>query len=86
METEKTEIKCFSKSFSESIQLFQILTKILDFSQPFRVAINYDPKGLRTTVEYEMPKESLARYNEKELGICLSHQVHPNNSHKDRQE
>lgn len=83
METAKTEFSCLTKRFSTSIQMFQILTEILDFSQPFKVVIHYDPKELRTTVEYEMPKDSLLRYNEKVMGTCSSPQLHPNSSHKD---
>ena len=83
METAKTEFSCLTKGFSTSIQMFQILTEILDFSQPFKVVIHYDPKELRTTVEYEMPKDSLLRYNEKVVGTYSSPQLHPNSSHKD---
>lgn len=66
-ETKNWETKCFTKSFAEALQLLRILTDPLDFSEPFKIEIAYDPKELRTAVTYHTPKGVWSRYFQKEL-------------------
>ena len=60
--------KCFTKDFARMIQLFRILTEKLDFSQPFRAVIEYDPEQLRVKTSLYEPTEVLQRYIEKVQG------------------
>lgn len=59
LHTEPWETKCFTKDFANMIQLFNVLTENLNFSQPFRIVVDYDPEQLRTSVKVYMPKEVL---------------------------
>lgn len=60
--------KCFTKDFANMIQLGRIILEDLDFSQPFRMEIEYDPEQLRTTVKTFMPTEVLQSCIRKALG------------------
>ena len=59
---------CFTEDFAHAIQLLAILQRPLDFSQPFRMTIDYDPKRLRTEMEIVMPTKALVRYNQRVQG------------------
>ncbi len=59
---------CFAKDFARMVELFRSLTRYLDFSQPFRAVVEYDPEGLRTVIQLYEPIEALERYNEKVKG------------------
>lgn len=65
---EKISLKCFSKSLSEMIQLFRILTEPIDFSNPFVIEVEYDPNQPRAEVHYTMPKESALQHIRKVQG------------------
>lgn len=65
LEKEAWETKCFTKDFAHMIQLFRIITEHLDFSQPFKMEIEYDPEQLRTSVKSYMSKEVLESYSRK---------------------
>ena len=65
---EKISLKCFSKSFSEMIQLFRILTEPIDFSNPFVIEVEYDPNQPRAEVHYTMPRESVLQHIRKAQG------------------
>ena len=60
--------ECFTKDFAHMIQLGGIILEGLDFSQPFRMEIDYDPEQLRTTVKTFMPTEVLQSRIQKALG------------------
>ena len=76
-ETKSWETRCFTKSFAESLQLFQILTEPLDFSQPFKIEIAYDPEELRTVVTYCTPKEVWSKHFQKEPDKEINLPAHP---------
>ncbi len=60
--------KCFTKDFAHMIQLSGIILEGLDFSQPFRIEIDYDPEQPRTTIKTLMPTEVLQSRIQKALG------------------
>ncbi len=60
--------KCFTKDFAHMIQLSGIILEGLDFSQPFRIEIDYDPEQPRTTIKTFMPTEVLQSRIQKALG------------------
>ncbi len=49
--------RCYTTDFANMIQLFTLLTSNMEFSQPFRVVVDYDPKQLRTSVKTYLPKK-----------------------------
>ena len=57
--------KCFTEEFAKMIQLFRIMTENMDFSQPFRMIIEYDPEQPRMTSKMYKTKEALQQYIEK---------------------
>ncbi|MCM1219397.1 MAG: hypothetical protein NC548_33375 [Lachnospiraceae bacterium] len=59
---------CFTKDFARMIQLFRNMTQYMDFSQPFRAVVEYDPEGLRTVIQFFEPTEVLQRYSEQAKG------------------
>ena len=59
---------CFTEDFAKMIQLFRQITDYMDFSQPFRVVIDYDPEGLRTVTRFYEPAEALQRHSERVRG------------------
>lgn len=65
MKEKEWETNCFTKDFARMIQLFRIITEHLDFSQPFKMEIEYNPEQLRTSVKSYMPKEVLESCNQK---------------------
>ena len=60
--------KCFSEDFAKGIYIFRILTENIDFSQPFRMVIDYDPEQPRVKTELHMPTEVLEQYIQKVQG------------------
>ena len=60
---------CHTKDFARMIYLFRRMTDHLDFSQPFRAVIEYDPEGLRTVAQFYEPMEVLQQYNERATEI-----------------
>ena len=51
LEEDLSKICCpWTKDFAHMIQLFQIMTEGLNFNEPFRIEINYDPEQARTVV------------------------------------
>lgn len=59
---------CFTEDFAKMVQLFRSITDHMDFSQPFRAIIDYDPEGLRTVIRFYDPKEVLQQYSERVRG------------------
>lgn len=57
--------KCFTEEFAKMIQLFRIITENMDFSQPFKMIIEYDPEQPRMTNKMYKTNESLQQYIEK---------------------
>ena len=57
-ENEVTECKPWTDSFAYMIQLFRIITEDWDFSEPFRIVIDYDPEQPRTVIHKYSPKSS----------------------------
>lgn len=46
----------WTDSFVNMIQMFQVITEDWDFSKPFRIVIDYDPKQTRTIIHRYEPK------------------------------
>lgn len=65
---EPMEIRCNTKDFASMIQLFRSLTEKLNFSQPFSVVVEYDPKQPRVKIRLYEPKEALQQYIQRVLG------------------
>lgn len=59
---------CFTEDFAHAAQLLALLQRPLDFSQPFRMVIDYDPEQPRTKMEIEMPTKALERYSQRAQG------------------
>lgn len=59
---------CFTEAFEKMVQLFRDITDHMDFSQPFRAVIDYDPEGLRTVIQFYETKEFLQQYSERVRG------------------
>ena len=57
--------KCFTEEFAKMIQLLRIMTDNMDFSQPFKMIIEYNPEQPRMTSKMYKTKESLQQYIEK---------------------
>ncbi len=56
---------CFAEDFAKMVQLFRNITDYMDFSQPFRAVVDYDPEGLRTVIQLYEPEEVLQRHSER---------------------
>ncbi len=59
---------CFTEEFAKMVQLFRNITEYMDFSQPFRAVIEYDPEGLRTVIQFYEPTEVLRQHSERVKG------------------
>ncbi|MBD5395640.1 MAG: hypothetical protein HDR71_15575 [Lachnospiraceae bacterium] len=59
---------CFPEDFARMVQLFRNMTDYMDFSQPFRAIVDYDPEGLRTAIRFYETKEALQRHSERVMG------------------
>lgn len=62
------ETHLLTNTFAYGLQATNIVFGDIDFSQPFRIVIDYDPEQLRTIVKKYLTKEALQLYIEKVQG------------------